>query len=586
MAHAKDTSRGLVRELLHTQRVAALVLLVMLLVSLGSSGYLLLASQSRLAGYIDLSFHVRNVHRSMLDQETGLRGWLATGNLVFLEPYDAGLEESEVESQALLAAVAEQSTAELAEPVLEMLLARQSWQRWASEASTTTFNSIERDGGDLTAFLLEGKSLFDSYRVSEEPATDLIISRRDGAVGAQQQALVLTLLVNLVVLLGMALWLLHRRRTVRSRYVEPFDTLLESIDGMRAGDLTLRTQPSGVQEIDAIGAQLQSLASDLGVARSEAAAREARLALLAERFRMVVRVGREISGSLNVGYVSQAVTSSAADLLLKPTTLWVRGEDGHFHASSRSQDAHGAWPPDDLVAPPVVAVVATEAQVASLEGRRAYPLVLAGMVVGVLETEAIADTEVDEDTEQVLSALLSTAAAALESAHLHSTAREQADQDGLTGLANRRRFEVDVDDEWQRCRRYGRPLSVVMVDLDHFKRLNDEHGHQLGDEVLRAASAALAGVLRSSDTAYRYGGEEFVVMLRETGIEEAAAVAERMRHAVAGVTIATSGLLVSASAGVAERHASMGHHTELVAAADAALYEAKRSGRDRVHAAL
>ncbi len=362
------------------------------------------------------------------------------------------------------------------------------------------------------------------------------------------------------------MWLLHRRRVVRTRYVEPFDTLLRSIDDLRAGDLSVRTRPSGVREIDAIGDQLHSLAGDLAVARTEAAARETRLARLAERFRVVVRVGREISGSLNVGYVSQSVTSSAADLLRQPTTLWVRGEDRLFHTTSRSLDPHGTPPPAGLAAPAVVAAVAAESAVTTLEGRRAYPLVLAGMVVGVLETEEIAEDDIDDDTEQVLTALLSTAAAAIESAHLHSTAREQADQDGLTGLANRRRFEVDVDDEWQRCRRYGRPLSLVMVDLDHFKRLNDEHGHLLGDEVLRAASEALAGVLRSSDTAYRYGGEEFVVLLRETGLEEARTVAERMRNAVAGVTIPTSGVLVTASVGVGERRASMTHHTELVAA--------------------
>ena len=257
-----------------------------------------LVSQPRLAGYIDMSFHVRNVHRSMLDQETGLRGWLATGDSTFLTPYTSGLEESETESDALLAALAAQDAPDLAEPVLEMLLARQVWEQWAMEAATRSFDATERD--QLSDFLVVGKEHFDSYRVHVATSTDLIVSQRDEAVSSQRGALLLALLGNLVILLGMAVWLLHRRRVVRTRYVEPFDTLLQSIDDLRAGDLSVRTRPSGVREIDAIGDQLQSLAGDLAVARTEADARETRLARLAERFRVVVRVGREISGSLNV----------------------------------------------------------------------------------------------------------------------------------------------------------------------------------------------------------------------------------------------------------------------------------------------
>ena len=190
---------------------------------------------------------------------------------------------------------------------------------------------------------------------------------------------------------------------------------------------------------------------------------------------------------------------------------------------------------------------------------------------------------VDEDTEQVLTSLLATAAAALESAHLHSTARELADMDGLTQLPNRRRFELDIDTEWERCRRYGRPLSMLMLDLDHFKRLNDEHGHLLGDQVLREVAQAVSSVLRTTDTAYRYGGEEIAVLLRETGLEDAAGAAERIRAAVAGVSIAGHpDVSVSTSAGVAARHTRMSHYTALVEQADRALYDAKRAGRNRV----
>ena len=124
---------------------------------------------------------------------------------------------------------------------------------------------------------------------------------------------------------------------------------------------------------------------------------------------------------------------------------------------------------------------------------------------------------------------------------------------------------------------------MLMLDLDHFKRLNDEHGHLLGDQVLREVAKAVGSVLRTTDTAYRYGGEEIAVLLRETGLEDAAGAAERIREAVARVSIAEHpDVSVSTSAGVAARHTRMSHYTALVEQADRALYDAKRAGRNRV----
>jgi diguanylate cyclase (GGDEF)-like protein len=126
-----------------------------------------------------------------------------------------------------------------------------------------------------------------------------------------------------------------------------------------------------------------------------------------------------------------------------------------------------------------------------------------------------------------------------------------------------------------------------MLDLDHLKRLNDDHGHLVvGDQVLREVAEAISRVLRTSDTAYRYGGEELVVLLRETSLDDGLAVAERIRAALTTVRIpGAPGVTVTCSAGVAERLSGMGHHNELVAVADDVLYEAKRQGRNPVLAA-
>lgn len=168
-----------------------------------------------------------------------------------------------------------------------------------------------------------------------------------------------------------------------------------------------------------------------------------------------------------------------------------------------------------------------------------------------------------------------------------ATARleQLAATDALTGLANRRVFDERLGEEFRRSRRYGRPLAVLMIDLDHFKRVNDEYGHPFGDLVLVGAAEIARASLREFDLVARYGGEEFVVLLPETGVDAALAVAEKLRSGVSAREFERNGTSVrtSVSIGVAglpdpeidDEHA-------LVARADEALYAAKRSGRDRV----
>jgi diguanylate cyclase (GGDEF)-like protein len=567
-----------VDELQRSHRFTMGVLVSVLILSLATSGYLIFVSQPRLASYLELTRQARDAHEGMLNQETGLRAWLATGDQQFLEPYVTGRDDTQVAVTKLLADV--QQTPDVTDKVLRMLLTRQRWEGWATRAAVLRFTNRQRTDGTLTRFLLQGKTLFDTYRQADTSSTGLIRARRSQALATQTTTLVLVFLSYLVLLVVAGTVTVRRRRRLQGTVLGPIENLHDTVIALRSGRLSARAEPTAVPELEEIGAALGGLASDLTRARADATTRERRLAKLAYRFETVVRVGREIAGSLSVRYVSATVTTAAADLLDTKAVLWLRGEHQTFQAVQRSDDAHGAVPPADLPPPAIVARAAAEAQTVSDDTSSAYPLVLAGLVTAVLE---VATSQVDPDTDQVLTSLLSTAAAALESAHLHSTAREQADLDGLTHLPNRRRFEVDVDTEWERCRRYGRPLSLVMMDLDHFKRLNDDHGHLLGDQVLREVANAVVAALRSTDTAYRYGGEELVVLLRETGLEDASAVAERLRLAVAGVALTEHPRLsVSASVGVATRHAAMAHYTELVARADGALYEAKRLGRDRV----
>jgi len=169
--------------------------------------------------------------------------------------------------------------------------------------------------------------------------------------------------------------------------------------------------------------------------------------------------------------------------------------------------------------------------------------------------------------------------------------RSQTFSDGLTGIANRRHFDVTIEKEWRRAKRNGTALTLLMIDIDCFKAYNDHYGHQQGDQCLIEVAAALAGMLkRPCDMMARYGGEEFAMILPETDGEQARRVAEAIRlrtlelalpHAHSGI----SGGLVSVSIGIATQAADVPVSiAELIGAADRALYCAKRGGRNRIAA--
>jgi diguanylate cyclase (GGDEF)-like protein len=166
--------------------------------------------------------------------------------------------------------------------------------------------------------------------------------------------------------------------------------------------------------------------------------------------------------------------------------------------------------------------------------------------------------------------------------------RSQTFADGLTGIANRRHFDVAMDKETRRAKRSGTPLSLLMLDIDCFKAYNDHYGHQQGDDTLIRVAAALARMLqRPADLIARYGGEEFAVILPEMDLDQSKGMAEAMRLAVLALAIphpkAEHAEHVSISVGVAKYDAAHpGDIAQLVGAADRALYAAKHGGRNRV----
>ncbi|HEX5339770.1 MAG TPA: two-component regulator propeller domain-containing protein [Gammaproteobacteria bacterium] len=195
-----------------------------------------------------------------------------------------------------------------------------------------------------------------------------------------------------------------------------------------------------------------------------------------------------------------------------------------------------------------------------------------------------AQPAVERQTMDIAAAMAKQISVALDNAQLIHELENLATTDSLTRLHNRRHFLERAEAEFERSRRYQRPLSIFLLDADHFKEINDNHGHETGDQVLRTLSSVCRQNLRQLDVIGRYGGEEFVVFLPETSIALAMEVAERLRAGIEQASIETAGgeIRVTISIGVATATAQTDSIAALINEADRALYEAKRAGRNKV----
>lgn len=221
---------------------------------------------------------------------------------------------------------------------------------------------------------------------------------------------------------------------------------------------------------------------------------------------------------------------------------------------------------------------------ARIRSELCVPLRVGDRLLGVMNAESARSFAFTDADERLLVTLASQLASAIDRLRTQAELRRLATIDELTGVFNRRYFFELARREFDRCQRLGHPMSAIMVDIDHFKAVNDKHGHAVGDQVLRAVVASCLKDIREIDLLGRYGGEEFTILLVECDQSYALHVAERLRASIAGNEIPTTRgpVSVTVSLGLAQLNIDTKDITALIESADAAMYAAKAAGRNRV----
>jgi diguanylate cyclase (GGDEF)-like protein len=402
------------------------------------------------------------------------------------------------------------------------------------------------------------------------------------------------------------------QRSVRIRSVAAVPVIERMVDGtgyVRGVLLADRLEPEPFSDRDAAflnevaqqvsrAVEAERLVGELHRAKDaqdrlqRAAEQLNRSATIEEVTQAAARIARELVPSLDLAAVTRVDESASGPVHI------VAAAEG-----SRAREFDGLVYDDNdgLVAqvvrvgaplPPKAPAVLERVKVFDLKLRavgslRVMPLHASGRVLGTLVAASGQRNVLDGEARRRLESLSVIVAGALARALALHEVSQLATTDGLTGIANRRQLELLGDRLFREAARYQRSLSVIVLDIDHFKRVNDGHGHAAGDEVLRGVAGTLRDLARGADVVGRHGGEEFLVILPNTDGPGAALFAERVRARIAATDFTTPAgpLRVTASLGVAAFPLDAKALADLIGKADEALYAAKANGRNRVVAA-
>ena len=347
-----------------------------------------------------------------------------------------------------------------------------------------------------------------------------------------------------------------------------FNTMLARVTDMAVAEIENRADVSLQEELREVNRQLEAHLRELELLLDVSKAVASTLDLP----ELLETLGRQICDRFAASAFALLLTDENSHQLV------VEAVAGEASAQARGQRLH--------IGEGLSGEAAAQGQTRQRDAAVSIPLRTKGRILGVMELRRLREPAFSPQEIRLAEAIAAQAALAIANARLYQQTLELSFTDPLTGVANRRQLFLWLEQEHSRSVRFGDPLSVLMIDLDLFKAVNDAHGHAVGDVVLRAVAHALKRNVRKVDLVARYGGEEFCIVLPRIGKPEALEVADKLRRAVSAARMPSSDVAVTISVGVATLGIDADDVPGLVDKADAALYEAKRQGRDRVAMAV
>jgi diguanylate cyclase (GGDEF)-like protein len=552
------------------------------------------------AHYDDLAERDRVLERdasglltALLNQEVGMRGYLATGERAFLEPYGLGKHQEHEYKVSLQTRVAT-----MVDPALTVALERLSvlLERWHHDVAEP---QIRARGTapltDLAGKLRAGKDMFDQLRIEQARLLAAIEVDATGEAAARiaelaHVRLAMSLLAALIVVLAAAATLHHVRKITR-----PLIALVGRAE--RSEGFPAPSPRETIHEAYALAASLHQL--DVQVARRERELEHAHdQALALTRFgEFVQQLASEDELHSGVERVCQALVAPSQ------LNILVRNASKNRLDLARSTIRHDPKLRLPILAEPMKCrAVRTLREVSANRdsptacdcalGVPAHgsmlcvPMLAAGELIGVVNLQSAQRDAFTAPRAAQLQGYLRFAGGALSSLQLIAATRERALRDSLTGAHNRAFLAEYLPKTLAAATRHDSQVAVLMTDLDHFKRINDQYGHPAGDQAILAFTRCVQQQLRATDALVRYGGEEFAVLLTDVTRDGALSTAERIRSAVEELQLTIQGIGLGAIVRVSIGVAMFPDHGDdlqaLIESADAALYTAKQQGRNRV----
>ena len=506
--------------------------------------------------------------------------------------------------------------------------AEAAWTGWAVEAvqqanalASSPAGSPQAGVTPAAQVIQQGSARYAAYRAASRRAIADVTSLGSEAVSNERTVILYWLVVAGALLVVAVLFLMWTRRRLAKTTAAAVDSLLNTVRRVEAGeevDLRALDPPAELAELSRVlvglALELESVRGAVGVSSSRGEERARRLA-------QVLELTQSISGHLSIPAVLSAIAESVLEISgAEQAVVWLAEDDG-LHSGAKATAGRAAasggpgapagavsagpeagpagarrhddptpgthsGPGPDKPGEPVVHAATYGRTQRNAEGRHqqvAVPMTYGGRVLGVIDLRGREIGRIAEEELSLIETLASHGAGAVGVAREHGVAESMSMTDPLTHLPNRRQLDHDLATECERARRYRRSSALLMLDIDGFKAFNDRHGHIAADQILSEFGRLLAEAIRGSDSAYRYGGDEFVVLVREASVAAASDLAERLRHLIEErFSVLPPDAPVTASFGVVGVDQVDPEPATLLRAADEALYSAKDRGRNRV----